>query len=68
MDLCEDRCITVAMTPTMKSAKATLNNKVWSSPHLARNVGKMLLNVAMMILGLRFMGLLITATGRLSAH
>ena len=49
MDLCEEWCITVTMMPTMKSAKATLNNNVWRSPHLARNVGKMLSNVAMMI-------------------
>jgi hypothetical protein len=35
--------------PVTKSAKATLNSNVWSSPHLARNVGKMLSNVAMMI-------------------
>ena len=42
---------TVAMTPTMNSAKATLNSRVWSSPHLARNVGKMLSNVAMMNAG-----------------
>ena len=56
MDLCEDRCITVTMTPTMKSAKATLNNNVWSSPHLARNVGKMLSNVAIMNAGLRVTG------------
>src|SRR5271168_1066985 len=56
MDLCEERCITVAMTPTMKSAKATLNNNVWRSPHLARNVGKMLSNVAMMIEGIEGYG------------
>src|SRR5208282_693218 len=37
------------MMPVTKSAKATLNSNVWSSPHLARNVGKMLSNVAMMI-------------------
>jgi len=33
MDLCEECCFTVTMTPTMKSAKATLNSSVWSSPH-----------------------------------
>jgi hypothetical protein len=48
MDLWDDRCFTVAMTPTMNRAKATLNSNVWRSPHLARNVGKMLSNVAMM--------------------
>src|SRR5579859_1912712 len=53
MDLCEECCFTVTMTPTMNSAKATLNSSVWSSPHLARNVGKMLSNVAMMVSGLR---------------
>jgi hypothetical protein len=31
----------------MKRAKATLKSNVWSSAHLARNVGKMLSNVAM---------------------
>ena len=41
------------MTPTMNSAKATLNSSVWRSPHLARNVGKMLSNVAIMNAGLR---------------
>jgi hypothetical protein len=41
------------MTPTMKSTKATLNNKVWRPPHWVRNVGKMLLNVGMMVVGLR---------------
>ena len=56
MDLCEEWCITVTMMPTMKSAKATLNNNVWSSPHLARNVGKMLSNVAMMIEGIEGYG------------
>ena len=55
MDLCEECCFTVIMTPTMKSAKATLNSSVWSSPHLARNVGKMLSNVAMMNAGLTVM-------------
>ncbi len=51
MASCEEWCITVTMTPTMKRAKATLNNNVWSSPHLARNVGKMLSNVAMINAG-----------------
>jgi hypothetical protein len=31
--------------------KSKGHNNVWSSPHLARNVGKMLSNVAMMICG-----------------
>jgi hypothetical protein len=53
MVLWEARCCTVAMTPTMKSTKATLNNKVWRPPHWVRNVGKMLLNVGMMVVGLR---------------
>ncbi len=43
------------MTPTMNSAKATLNSSVWRSPHLARNVGKMLSNVAIMNAGLTVM-------------
>ena len=56
MDLCDECCFTVTMTPTMKSAKATLNSNVWSSPHLARNVGKMLSNVAMMNEGMEGYG------------
>ena len=48
MALCEARCMVVSMTPTMKSAKDTLNSKVRRPPQSAIKVGKMLLNVAMM--------------------
>ena len=39
---------TVTMMPVTNRAKATLNSRVCKSAHLARNVGKMLSNVAMM--------------------